>query len=210
MLKQLSVIAIALLATQANAAVGKPFVDVGFGQATFQDACETNTISDFDTAARLDSCDDKDTFFRLGAGVMLDPTFSAEMSYLNFGEATLTGRGFNRDIGRFIFNGSIEAQALALQLGAYAPLASNFNIYGKLGFAYTDIDLNVDANSVGQAGTASISDSDLEAIITAGAAYTLMPNVGVNFQVDFIPKAGTEETGESDLTAISLGLKYQF
>jgi len=200
MLKQLSVIAIALLATQANAAVGKPFVDVGFGQATFKDAC-----SEGDFFGGAVSCDDKDTFFRVGAGVMIDPTFSAEVSYHDFGEAIYTEKSSLAKV-----DANIQAQAVALQVGAYAPIAQNLNVYGKLGVAFAKLEVQASGNGIGGSAVLSADDSEFEAIVTAGASYNVMPNVGVNFQVDYVPNVGTDETGEEDLTAISVGLKYQF
>lgn len=200
MLKQLSVIAIALLATQANAAVSQPFVDVGFGQATFKDACSEGSFF-----GGVVSCDDKDTFFRLGAGVMIDPTFSAEVSYVNFGEATYEERATLGNV-----KATIESQAVALQLGAYAPVAQNLNVYGKLGFAFAKLEVAAIANGPLGTGVSSSDDSEIEAMVTAGASYNVMPNVGVNFQVDYVPNVGTDDTGEEDLTAISVGLKYQF
>ncbi|MEC7118550.1 MAG: outer membrane beta-barrel protein [Pseudomonadota bacterium] len=199
MLKQLSAIAIALLATQAHAAANQPFVDIGLGQASLKEFCDEvifgGTIS----------CDDKDTFFRVGAGVMLNQTFSAEVSYLNFGEATYEERAGIRSA-----TASVESQAVALQIGTYAPIAQSLNVYGKLGIAYADFDVNAVARGPNGVVNLSSSDSELEAIVTAGASYNFMPNIGVNVQLDYLPNVGTEDSGEDDITAFSLGLKYQF
>jgi len=196
MLKQLSVIAIALLATQANAAIGKPFVDVGLGQATFKDACSGGSLF-----GGVVSCEDKDTFFRVGAGVMIDPTFSAEASYHDFGEAVYTEKSSSAKV-----DANTQAQALALQVGAYAPIAQNLNVYGKLGVAFAKLEFASIAKD--PLGTVIISSDDyeVEAIVTAGASYNVLPNIGLNVQLDYVPNVGTEE----DLTAISAGLKYQF
>lgn len=211
MLKKLSVLAIALFATQSYAAtVNQFFVDIGAGQSKVADYCEP--IEQLKSLGAQAECEDKDTFIRIGAGVMLSPNLSAEVSYLELGEvqtnAAVANIGFSND--------RIKAQTVALQLGAYAPIAPELTVYGKLGAAYTNIQAeyayrvrNVNTN-ITEFGMGDIDESEFEAIVSAGASYNVMPNVGVNIQLDYIPNIGTEETGEADITAISAGLKYQF
>lgn len=201
MLKQLSVIAIALLATQAHAAVAsKPFVEFGFGQSSYSEACSETSVFGGNS-----TCDDKDSFVRLGAGIMITPTLSAEVSYLNFGEATYQESDSSTRV-----NVAIETQALAFQVGAYAPLTESVNVYGKLGFAYAQLKVNASGTDPGGSVILSSDESELEVVATAGASYNFMPNLGLNLQLDYIPGVGSEDSGEEDVLAVSVGLKYQF
>jgi|GEM_PF-4914848 len=200
MLKQLSVIAIALLATQANAAVGQPFVTLGFGQSSYSDACEEV----------VGSCDDKDTAFRIGAGVEFAPMYTAEFTYLNHGEATDKASAF----GEFD-NYTLKAETFAFQVGATVNVAPQFNLYGKAGLAFTkaeaENDYNLPSFGLGR-GTDRTDDDATGVILSIGAQYAVMPNLMLDVQVDHLPNAIDlkEIEFESDITTISLGLKYQF
>ncbi|MFZ3192040.1 MAG: porin family protein [Moraxellaceae bacterium] len=198
MLKQLSVIAIALLATQANAAVGQPFVTLGFGQSTYSDACE-------DVGG---NCDDKDTAFRVGAGVEFAPMYSAELTYLNHGEATDKSSGFG-----LFDNYALEAETFALQVGATVNVAPQFNLYGKAGIALTKAEASNNYGAInGVQFTDSVDEDTTGAILSIGAQFAVMPNLMADIQFDFLPDAieFKDAEFESDITTISAGFKYQF
>ncbi len=202
MLKQLSVIAIALLATQANAAVGQPFVTFGFGQSSYSDGCEV-VVGD---------CDDKDTAFRIGAGVEFAPMYAVELTYLNHGEATDNLSEVVSGVNAFD-NYSIEAETFALQVGATVNVAPQFNVYGKAGVALTKAEGVNSYGIVNGIQFADRTDDDTTgAILSIGAQYAVMPNLMLDLQLDHLPKAIDlkEVEFESDLTTISAGLKYQF
>jgi len=202
MLKQLSVIAIALLATQAHAAVGQPFVTLGLGQSSYSDGCEV-VVGD---------CDDKDTAFRVGAGVEFAPMYSAELTYLNHGESTDNFSEVVFGVNAFD-NYSIEAETFALQVGATMNVAPQFNVYGKAGIALTKAEASNNYGIVGGTQFTDRTDDDTTgAILSIGAQYAVMPNLMLDIQVDHLPKAIDlkEIEFESDLTTISAGLKYQF
>lgn len=198
MLKQLSVIAIALLATQTHAAVGQPFVTLGFGQSSYSDGCEV-VVGD---------CDDKDTAFRVGAGVEFAPMYTAELTYLNHGEAT------DKFSGSGLFdNYTLEAETFALQVGATVSVAPQFNLYGKAGIALTKAEASNNYGVInGVQFTDSVDEDTTGAILSIGAQYAVMPNLMLDVQVDHLPKAIDlkEIEFESDLTTISVGARYQF
>lgn len=198
MLKQLSVIAIALLATQANAAVGQPFVTFGFGQSSYSDACEV----------AVGDCDDKDTAFRIGAGVEFAPMYSAELTYLNHGEAIDKSSGFG-----LFDNYALEAETFALQVGATVNVAPQFNLYGKAGIALTKAEASNNYGAInGIQFTDRFDEDTTGAILSIGAQYAVMPNLMADLQVDYLPNAIDikDIEFESDITTISLGVKYLF
>ena len=201
MLKQLSVIAIALLATQANAAVGQPFVTFGFGQSSYSDACEV----------AVGDCDDKDTAFRIGAGVEFAPMYAVELTYLNHGEAAdqFSTVGYAESY-------TLKADTIALQGSAFVNVAPQFNVYGKAGIALTQADVDYSergfAFGVGYQLTESRSSDTTGLIVSVGAQYALMPNLMADIQVDYLPSAVDFEefNFDSNITTISVGAKYQF
>ena len=170
----------------------------GFGQSSYSDACEV----------AVGDCDDKDTAFRIGAGMALSPMYAAEFTYLNHGEATDNFSG----LGGFD-NYSLEADTLAFQMSANAAIAPQLNVYGKAGLAFTQATAENTYNLpfFGQ-GTDSFDDDSTGLILSLGAQYAVMPNLMLDIQVDHLPDAIDikEIEFESDITTISLGVKYQF
>jgi opacity protein-like surface antigen len=201
MLKQLSIVALALLATHATAATAnQPFVTLGIGQSSYSDVCKD--LQDVDT------CDDKDTAFRIGAGIELSPMYAVELTYLNHGEGTVKysdSDGFG--------HGSLEAETFAVQMSANATVAPQFNIYGKAGIALTTSKATDTYNFIGVGQfTDSTKDDSTNLIVTIGAQYELMPNLMADVQFDYLPNAIDlkDFEFESDISTFSLGLKYQF
>jgi len=204
MLKQLSVIAIALLATQANAAVNQPFVTLGFGQSSYSE------VSDFCANELLVSvnCDDKDTAFRIGAGVAISPMYAVELTYMNHGEVggAYAEPGFDAKI-------DLEAETFALQASVQTSIAPQINVYGKAGLALTKASVSYQENDVFFGSFSETDDNDTTGLILSiGAQYEVMPNLMADIQFDFLPDAieYKDANFESDITTISAGLKYQF
>lgn len=199
MLKQLSVIGIALLATQANAATAsQPFITFGLGQSSYSDACKDP----------VGNCDDKDTAFRIGTGVALSPMYAVEFTYLNHGESTDTFSGFSG-----FDNYSLKADTFALQMSANTNVAPQVNLYGKAGIAVTQTEgeNTYDLPFFGK-GRDSVDDYSTGLILSIGTQYALMPNLMADVQIDYLPNAIDikDIDFESDITMISLGVKYQF
>lgn len=206
MLKQLSLLTLTLITTSSFAATlqYQPFVDLGIGQTTAKNFCDGVE----DTPL---NCDGKDTFFRIGGGLMFNDNISAELTYLNFGKSTINGSV----PGIITAQGEAKISAIALQVGAYAPLNPQFAVYGKLGPAVVNGEFTTQIidykGYVGSENTKE-SDSQVEALFTIGASYQFSPALSANLQLDYIPQVGDddEEEDQIDLQTFSLGLKYKF
>ncbi|WP_026471095.1 outer membrane beta-barrel protein [Alkanindiges illinoisensis] len=208
MLKQLSLLTLTLITTSSFAATlqYQPFVDLGIGQTTVKNFCDG--LEDAPV-----SCDDKDTTFRIGGGLMFNDNISAELTYLNFGKATVNGSL----PGIITAQAEAKISAIALQVGAYAPLNPQFSVYGKLGPAVVNGEFKTQiidyTGYVGSENTEE-SDSQVEALFTVGASYQFSPALSANLQLDYIPQVGDDDEEEGsdqlDLQTFTLGLKYKF
>ena len=206
MLKQLSIITIALLATHAHSAISQPFMTAGAGQSNFISA------NDFCKKRPQLSCEDTDSAFRIGAGVGLWPMYAAEFTYLNHGEASAKFSGIVNKLNQFNTY-VINAESFALQLSGTANVAAQFSVYGKAGIAFTKADASTHSGIVSGGQTTKTEDNHaFGGILTVGAQYAVLPNIMLELQADYLPNAINlkEVEFESGLTQISAGLKYQF
>ena len=104
----------ALVALPASAQF---YIGAGVGQAKAKDFCGGG--------GGFDSCDDKDTAWKVYGGYAFSPYFAAEIGYSNFGRFKATLAPFTD-----------EAKAYAWEISALAawPIVDRFAIFGRLGF----------------------------------------------------------------------------
>ncbi|MFA9204713.1 MAG: outer membrane beta-barrel protein [Flavobacteriales bacterium] len=205
MLKQLSIIAITLLATHAHSALSQPFVTFGSGQSNYISA------DDFCKKRPQLSCEDTDSAFRISAGVGLWPMYAAEFTYLNHGEASAKGVV---DRTNQVENYIINAESFALQLSGTANVIAQLSVYGKAGIALTKADASYHAAGIinGIQITKNEDSHAFGGILTVGAQYAVLPNIMLELQADYLPNAINlkEIEFKTGLTQVSAGLKYQF
>jgi len=175
--------ALALTATMAVQADTQPGFYVGAGVGTTK-------VSDdaFDGTG----IDDSDTGFKIFGGYDFNQYFAVEVSYLDLGEASASEAGDSLSVG---------VTALTASAVGRLPLSDMFALYGKLGYASYDV--NVDFNIAGF-GSGSGSDSDSDLIYGVGGALSF----GGNFEARLEYEAINVDGG--DLNMISIGGLYRF
>lgn len=196
MLKYIALVA-AFATTSAFASPSQAYVSAGIGESQYKDACEVE----------VGNCEDTDTAFRVGVGFLMQENLALELNYINHGEAVddyVDGGLYDRY--------SIEAQTLALQVAATAPINDAMALFGKIGVAQTKATLenNYDLGFV--SGHDSIDSSEAGLIVSAGASFELMPNLNAQFQLDYLPKAikSDEVDFDTDIQSYSVGLQFKF
>jgi len=136
--------------------------------------------------------DDSDTGFKIFGGYDFNPNIAVEVSYLDLGEASASEAGDSLSVG---------VTALTASAVGRLPLSDMFALYGKLGYASYDV--NVDFNIAGF-GSGSGSDSDSDLIYGVGGALSF----GGNFEARLEYEAINVDGG--DLNMISIGGLYRF
>jgi OmpA-OmpF porin, OOP family len=122
---------------------------------------------------------DEDTAFRILGGYQINRNFAAEISYSDFGDA---GTG----------SANVKANAWELVgVGSY-PLANQFSVFGKLGFALVEV------KALG------VTDDKTELTYGFGVQYDFTPKVGIRGQWQ------RYDTDPNEVDVLSIGVVYKF
>ena len=105
--------------------------------------------------------DDSDTGFKIFGGYTFNENWGVEVSYFDFGEASASDGGDSVSVG---------VTGLSAAAVGRLPINDMFAVYGKLGFASYDVDL--DFNNVPGFGSGHLSDSDSDLIYGVGGALS--------------------------------------
>jgi OOP family OmpA-OmpF porin len=115
----------------------------------------------------LSGVDDSDTGFKIVGGYTFTENWGVEVSYFDFGEASVSAGNSSASVG---------ITGLSASAVGRLPVNDMFAVYGKLGFASYDVDL--DFNNVPGFGSGHLSDSDSDLIYGVGGALSF----GGNFE----------------------------
>jgi OOP family OmpA-OmpF porin len=91
------------------------YIGAGVGESKAKDFCNGGSF---------DSCDDKDTAWKVYGGYAFTPYFAAELGYSNFGKYKAT-------LGPLTDEAKVSAWEISV-LGAW-PIVDRFSIFGRLG-----------------------------------------------------------------------------
>ena len=111
--------------------------------------------------------DESDTGFKIFGGYTFTENWGVEVSYFDFGEASVSAGNSSASVG---------ITGLSASAVGRLPVNDMFAVYGKLGFASYDVDL--DFNNVPGFGSGHLSDSDSDLIYGVGGALSF----GGNFE----------------------------
>lgn len=179
------------LSTIAAAASAQDFYAGGhIGQSKAESACDGVSGTGI-------SCDDKGTAWKLLGGYRLHRNFAAELAFTNFGEAKATGPG-----------GSITANSKAVDIsivGSFYPI-DRLAVFGRLGGYRADTEVKTRTVTVNQ------NDSERNTGLTYGfgVAYDLTKRFTVRAEWQKYNEVGGPNTGEDDITLMSLGVLFRF
>ena len=115
----------------------------------------------------ISGVDDSDTGFKIFGGYTFTENWGVEVSYFDFGEASVSAGNSSASVG---------ITGLSASAVGRLPVSDMFAVYGKLGFASYDVDL--DFNNVPGFGSGHLSDSDSDLIYGVGGALSF----GGNFE----------------------------
>ncbi|HYR34373.1 MAG TPA: outer membrane beta-barrel protein, partial [Burkholderiales bacterium] len=92
------------------------YIGGGLGQSKFKKVCQD--------AGPGETCDDKDTAFKIFGGYQFNKNFAAEFGYTDLGKAKFSDPTFSAEFKAYVW----ELSAI----GAF-PVMDAFSIYGRLG-----------------------------------------------------------------------------
>ena len=187
MKKLVKIIAVTLFlgATVAPAMAEGFYGALDVGQTTAADAC-TGAPSVF-------GCEDTATLFRIAGGYQFAPMWGLEVSYGNYGKASLISSLADWELNGLQVSGT----------GTF-PLGAGFSLIGKLGVAQTTIKLAA-------TGFGSTSATSTQMTYGIGAQYNFTESVAVRAQYEDLGTVGdANTTGESKVTILSAGVVFKF
>jgi OOP family OmpA-OmpF porin len=147
------------------------------------------------------SCDTKDTAFKVFGGYRFTRNVGAELGYVDLGKfhATGTGLGLPFDI-------KTEVTGVTLQAVGIVPFGNEFSLMGRVGAIFWDVKSSGTIGGISQ----SNSDNGVDLALGVGAQYKFTPNFGVRADFDYYPNLGNNNTGEDNISAVSIGLVFLF
>lgn len=128
---------------------------------------------------------DASTAFSVFAGYSFNEYVAGELAYTDFGKADTNFPGT-----------TVKGNATNLSVVGSLPLANNFSLFAKLGYATTDIE---------PTGAASQTQDDM--VYGVGAQYNASRNVGIRLGYD-VYRVGETTTEDSGYT--NIGVLYKF
>ncbi|KGM40641.1 hypothetical protein JY96_12870 [Aquabacterium sp. NJ1] len=173
----------AVMATAASGAMAQLYMGAGLGYAKIADACNGS----------VGSCEDSSLGLKLYGGFHLNASVSAELGYLDFGQAT-------NDAGPL--HAELDASAVVINAAFRAPVGRDLTGVARIGLASVTMDekYNFAPNS---------SKSTSQLYLGLGLEYALQKNLKATFSYDLTH--GEDASGDSgNLHLFSAGLQYAF
>ena len=130
--------------------------------------------------ADWDRANDEDTSIRMLGGYQFNKNIAIEFGYIDLGK---------------VAGGSATGKASDVVGVGSIPLADKFSVYGKLGFAWSEV------KGFGQ------NESGLELTYGLGASYDFSPTVAFRGEWQKYPDAGD---GATDIDVLSIGVIFRF
>jgi OOP family OmpA-OmpF porin len=147
-----------LVATNAVAAPDRGFyVGAGAGLINVED-----DITGFD---------DGDTGFKLFGGYVLNEILSVEVSYIDGGTAEEDSSFFDPLVGLGTARVEIDTSVINLSVLGDLLLTEQFSLFGRLGYAFIDTDVDASFQSAGSSIVFSDSDNNDEVSYGIGVLY---------------------------------------
>ncbi|RYY73545.1 MAG: hypothetical protein EOO52_16105 [Gammaproteobacteria bacterium] len=144
------------------------------------------------------SLEKDDTTYSIGAGFDLNQFASIEVTYRDLGSFNDRGNdGFDS------WSDTLSVTALQASIVGRLPVNDVFNVYGRLGFANIDAELDISDNT--GLPDEQESDSKTRGLFGIGASYNLTPEFALNAEYSQYAK-----WDDLKLSALTVGATYHF
>lgn len=157
------------------------------------------------------SFDEKDSAFKIGAGIQLNQYVAIEFQYLDLGDVTYKASGIDTVFGT---TGSMKATAgtdgFGTNLVGTLPF-DRFKLFGKIGYhkLKTDLKVTIDVAEPGVGSVRGSGKDDTSEWVTSfgvGASYAFTPQV--ELAAEFERYQDVADAYDVDMA--SIGLRYNF
>ncbi|MBU1665601.1 MAG: outer membrane beta-barrel protein [Gammaproteobacteria bacterium] len=189
------------------------YAGVGVGGSKAKDVgsaaeVDASLLADYGITA-TSTAEDTDTAWKLFAGYRINKNFAVEGSYADLGKATFDSTVTAPAAGTV--NISWKSKAWSLAAVGILPVTDQFEVFGKIGGHFWDVDMSVTATGGGGTAAGSASDDGTSWLYGVGASYSFSKNIAVRAEWERYQDVGDENTtGKSDVDMLSVGVQYKF
>jgi len=132
-----------------------------------------------DAGQAIGELDDEDTSFKVFGGWRFNPFFALELAYIDFGNP-----GSDFQIGGLTGSTEVGVDGFAPYVIGTIPLGF-FELFGKVGYYFYDVDLEVNSDSSGLPDFDS-SSSEEDLLYGGGVGVTLFEHLNVRLEYERI------------------------
>lgn len=205
--KYLPLVSVAVVLFSGVAMAGSPkapYVGVGYGINTSIDDNDLSSDCGVGGVACREVCD-TDRAVNAYAGYPLSPNLAVEAGYTDM---DYTARIEQDGVA---VRGDQQSKALTLSAVGRKPLSANAGLFGKVGAAYWDSEVETTAGNA--------DDSGFTPVVGVGAEYNFSEHMGVRAGIDHfvsmgeqskIIESGVVGTADTGVTTATVGLHYNF
>jgi OOP family OmpA-OmpF porin len=159
--------------------------------------------------------EDKDVSWSLFGGYRISPYFSLEASYVDLGTAEYRAAGTVNPPGPVTsvsasYSADFEVSGFTAAAVGTVPVGQMFQFHGQAGVLFADMEISQTAFIGSGAGSDSLSADSRDYFFGVGAGMNIGEQWTLNLDWQRFKDVGDEdETGETDIDRISLGVIYR-
>ena len=210
------------VATAADQQAGF-YVGIRGGQATADiDQDELDLIVDdafffagAPVVAGESSLEDSDTTWAFFAGFRVNDYLALEASYMNLGTSEYRAEGLIDVPGPGFAEANMgidfAVKGFTTNLIARVPLSESFDLHGTVGLFFSETEITVSGGSSGFNLTERVSGDDQDLFYGVGLGWRVSESMSLSLDYHLYKDVGSEDdTGETDITALTLGAAFHF
>jgi OOP family OmpA-OmpF porin len=206
------------LASAASWAEGSGwYFGVTGGQAEAADLSKAEldeiVVDAFSIAGEVDgtsTLDDSDTSFSLFGGYRVSQYFAVEVGYVDFGTAKYRASGTVDPLGPASYSADFEVAGFTATAVGAVPIGTMFDVHGRAGVLFADTEITETATISTFSASESYSADSQDFFYGLGVGLQVGQNWSFSLDWQQFKDVGDDdETGESDVNRLSLGVIYK-
>jgi OmpA-OmpF porin, OOP family len=160
------------------------------------------------------SLDDSDTSFSLFGGYRVSEYFAVEAGYVDFGTAKYRASGVIDPVGpqpplAASYSADFEVAGFTAAAIGAVPLANAFDLHGRLGVLFADMEITESATMSFSSAQESYSTDSQDFFYGLGVGLQVGQNLSLSLDWQQFKDVGDDETGTTDVNSLSLGVIYR-
>jgi OOP family OmpA-OmpF porin len=148
--------------------------------------------------------DDGDTGFKVFGGYVLNEILAVELSYIDGGTAEDSTTVLDPFLGLGTVAQQVDTRIFNLSVLGDLLLTDQFSLFGRLGYAFIDTDVDATANFRGFVASASDSDTNDEFSYGVGAVYRFTEQLEARAEFEGF------DVSSGNLNAITASVLFRF